>query len=536
MRSNLCTPSYRLPKCLLLATAAAFVATLLSCSRYPRQLIARHPALGTPTPVQTEHGEVVAPDAAHNTESYERIYENDFLATAQHPLSTFAIDVDTAAYSNVRRFLRSGQAPPPGAVRIEELINYFGYDYPQPKGEHPFSLVTEVSACPWNRNHRLLHVGLQGRQIDAQQIPPRNLVFLLDVSGSMYDANKLPLLQASIRLLVDQLRAEDTIAIVAYAGASGVVLPPTPGRDKQRILGAIAELRAGGSTNGAAGIELAYALARQHFDEKGINRVVLATDGDFNVGVTSQSALVRLIERERETGVYLTVFGFGTGNYKDSTMEKLADKGNGNYAYIDSLAEARKVLVKEAGSTLVTIAKDVKIQIEFNPTRVKGYRLIGYENRLLKAEDFDDDDKDAGELGAGHTVTALYEVVPASAATTIRSASGLRYQAQQTTAAAASDELMTIKLRYKSPNGGKSRLVSAIVADQGLEPEQTSTNFRFSASVAAFGMLLRNSKHAGKSSYALVRELGSSSLGQDPNGYRAEFLELVKRAEQLKAL
>jgi Ca-activated chloride channel family protein len=469
-----------------------------------------------------------------NTESYDEVSESSFVRVADKPLSTFAVDVDTASYSNVRRFLRGSHLPPPGAVRIEEMVNYFSYEYAQPDGVTPFSITTEASVCPWNKAHRLVHVGLQGRSLPPGQVPARNLVFLLDVSGSMRSHDKLPLLKDGLRLLVNQLEARDRVAIVVYAGASGLVLPSTPGSDRERILGALSRLGAGGSTNGGAGIRLAYNVARKQFRRGGINRVILATDGDFNVGTTNQSELVRLIEKERESGVFLTVLGFGTGNYKDSTMEKLADKGNGNYAYIDDIAEARKVLVREAGSTLVTIAKDVKIQVEFNPTRVKAYRLIGYENRLLRDRDFNDDTKDAGELGAGHTVTALYEIVPAGAKSAVIGVDPLKYQKpRKTSRAAASGELMNIKLRYKRPDGARSTLVTHALRDKHRALDATSDNYRLSAAIAAFGMLLRGSEHKGTASYAMARELAAGARGSDPHGYRAQLVDLIERAASL---
>jgi len=471
---------------------------------------------------------------ALNTEAYDRIYENPFLAVTDNPLSTFSIDVDTASYSNVRRFLGLDQRPPRGAVRIEELINYFSYDYPEPEGDAPFSVAGEVSTCPWSEESRLVHIGLKGRSIQQERMPPRNLVFLLDVSGSMGCPNKLPLLKSAMRLLVEQLGEQDHVSMVVYAGASGLVLPPTSGDQGRQILEALDRLEAGGSTNGGAGIELAYKVARQHFRPDGINRVILATDGDFNVGTTSQGGLIRLIEKERESGVFLTVLGFGMGNLKDSTMEKLADKGNGNYAYIDTLNEARKVLVIEGGSTLVTIAKDVKLQIEFNPTFVKAYRLIGYENRMLRAEDFNDDRKDAGEIGAGHTVTALYEIVPVGSRRELPGVDQLRYQARrEPTADARSDELLTIKLRYKQPDSDTSQLIAGTILDRHEDIRRSSDNHRLAAAVAAFGMLLRDSEHKGQASFEMVRSLAESARGSDPHGYRAEFIELVHKAEKL---
>ncbi len=447
-----------------------------------------------------------------NTEAYDRVRDNPFIAVAASPLSTFSIDVDTASYANVRRFLMGGQLPPPDAVRIEELINYFRYEYPQPTGSAPFSVTTEAAGCPWARDHKLVLVGLQGRVLEDASLPPRNLTFLLDVSGSMDEPRKLPLLKAAMGLLVDRLRPQDRVAIVVYAGASGLVLPPTPGDQKARIREALESLQACGSTAGGAGIQLAYSTASSSFIQGGINRVILATDGDFNVGITNQGDLVRLIEDKRKTGVFLSVLGFGEGNLKDSTMEKLADSGNGNYSYIDTLAEGRKVLVTEAGGTLVTIAKDVKIQVEFNPRRVSAYRLIGYENRLLRDQDFNDDTKDAGEIGAGHSVTALYEIVPVGVEAAVPSVDPLRYQASRPVSAlASSSEWMTVKLRHKAPDSDQSQLLS--VAVSGLS-DSPSSNLRFASAVASFGMLLRSSEHKGSSGYAEVLSLAEGLSGQ----------------------
>ena len=470
-------------------------------------------------------------DQPMNTEDYARIRDNAFLAVAANPLSTFSIDVDTASYANVRRFLRAGQLPPPDAVRIEELINYFRFDYPSPEGDAPFAVAASVAACPWKPAHKLVHIGLQARRVDDQAVPPRNLVFLLDVSGSMNEPAKLPLLKDSMRLLVGQLNDRDRVAIVVYAGAAGLVLPPTPGDRKGEIRAALDQLQAGGSTAGGAGIELAYKVAEDAFVEGGVNRVILATDGDFNVGVTSAGGLERLIEEKRKSGVFLSVLGFGEGNLKDSTMEMLADKGNGNYAYIDTLAEGRKVLVAEAGSTLVTVAKDVKIQVEFNPRTVSAFRLVGYENRVLAHEDFNDDRKDAGDIGAGHSVTALYEIVPVGVRLETGSVDALKYQHPRTPAAAADGgELATIKLRYKAPDGEKSALLSEVVRDEAGE---ASPNLRFAAAVAEFGMLLRDSEHKGAASFAQALELGRGARGEDPDGYRAEFVALVEQAQRL---
>ena len=472
-----------------------------------------------------------------DTEQYDEIAEEGFLSPLRAPLSTFSIDVDTASYSNVRRMLNAGELPPKGAVRIEELVNYFSYEYPSARSDEPFSITTELATAPWNAEHQLLMIGLQGRVIEERDLPPRNLVFLLDVSGSMMPANKLGLVKRGLRDLVDQLRPEDRVSIVVYAGASGVVLPPTSGDDAARIQQAIEELQAGGSTNGAEGIELAYRLARENFAADAINRVILATDGDFNVGVTNRSDLIELIERERESGVFLTVLGVGTGNIKDATMEQLADHGNGNYAYLDSTAEARKVLVHEAGGTLVTIAKDVKLQIEFNPEQVGGYRLIGYENRRLADRDFNDDTKDAGEIGAGHSVTALYEIVPAGVESPTGDIDTLRYQPTPETRGTVdgreSAELALVKIRYKAPDGDRSQRLERPVSAGALSLAEASSELRFGASVALFGMLLRDSDFRGEGDYALVRELARQALGEDDYGHRAEFLGLVARAGEL---
>ena len=467
--------------------------------------------------------------ADFNTEQYNRIYPNEFQSAAENPLSTFSIDVDAASYSNVRRFINNGSLPPADAVRVEEMINYFSYDYSQPKGEHPFSITTEVSPCPWNRKHRLVHIGLQGYRKESSTLPPNNLVFLLDVSGSMNMPNKLPLLKAAFRLLVGQLRQEDRVAIVVYAGNAGMVLESTPGDNKSEILEALGRLQAGGSTAGGEGIGLAYRTARANFIENGNNRVIHATDGDFNVGVSSDGELVRMIEEERQSGVYLTALGFGTGNYKDSKMEQLADKGNGNYAYIDNIQEAKKVLVDELGATLLTIAKDVKIQVEFNPTKVKAYRLIGYENRLLNKEDFNDDLKDAGEIGAGHSVTALYEVVPVSVEIDLPNVDDLKYQKTEIQVSSGhSNELLTVKFRYKPPASDQSKLIVEQLIDRSIALDKTSDNFRFSAAVAEFGMLLTDSKFKSDATFDAVIELAKQSKGTDEFGYRGEFVRLVE--------
>ena len=472
-----------------------------------------------------------------SSEEYEPLEENPFQLVQTKPLSTFSIDVDAASYSNVRRFLNNGQLPPADAVRIEELINYFTYDYPQPKDKYPFTITTEMSQSPWNHQHKLVHIGLQGKKIAKEDIPPSNLVFLLDVSGSMNNPNKLPLLKSAFRLLVNQLRPEDRVAIVVYAGSAGLVLPSTPGSDKDKILAAINNLEAGGSTAGGEGIKLAYKIARENYLAEGNNRIILATDGDFNVGIASDTQLVKLIEEKRKQGVFLTVLGFGTGNYKDAKMEKLADKGNGNYAYLDNILEAKKVLVKEMGATLFTIAKDVKIQVEFNPAKVQAYRLIGYENRLLQDRDFNDDTKDAGELGAGHSVTALYEIIPVGAKTEVKlpEIDPLRYQYNVGSAEAyENNELMQVKLRYKEPQDSKSQLITQPVVERNVTIEATSDNFRFSAAVAGFGMILKNSQYQGNVNLEQVLQLAQGSQGTDLEGYREEFIRLLNKTQSLQ--
>lgn len=470
-----------------------------------------------------------------NTEDYDAILENSFLSVAHNPLSTFSIDVDAAAYSNVRRYLNNGQLPPAGAVRTEELINYFHYNYPKPDNGTPFAIYTEISDAPWNAAHRLVLVSLQGKKIATDDIPASNLVFLIDVSGSMEEPNKLPLVRQSMKLLTDQLREQDKVSIVVYAGSAGLVLPPTSGANKQTIKDAIDRLTAGGSTAGGAGIKLAYQVAQQNFVGGGNNRVILCTDGDFNVGVSSDAEMESLIEKERKSGVFLTVLGYGTGNYKDNKMQKLANKGNGTHAYIDDMSEAKKVLVSEFGGTLFTIAKDVKLQVEFNPSKVQAYRLIGYENRLLKSEDFNNDQKDAGELGSGHTVTALYEVIPTGIKSDfIETVDALKYQSSKDiTPGNPSPELMTVKARYKDPDGSKSKLIQHPVIDVHTALAQTSANFRFAASVAQFGMLLTHSGFMQQSSYNNVLALANTALSNDPEGYRKGFLDLVKKAAML---
>ncbi|MEX0714876.1 MAG: VWA domain-containing protein, partial [Pirellulales bacterium] len=449
---------------------------------------------------------------------YSRIVENPFLLATENPLSTFSIDVDTASYAKVRRYLLdNNMLPPPDAVRIEEFLNYFSYDYPGPEDEKPFAAHVEVAACPWQPEHRLVRIGLKGREIPNDERPASNLVFLVDVSGSMQPENKLPLVRRAMRMLVEQLGENDRVAIVVYASATGLVLPSTPGYRQSDIVAALENLQAGGSTNGGAGIRLAYDTATANFIKGGTNRVILCTDGDFNVGTTSTAELERLVQEKAQTGVFLTVLGFGMGNHNDDMLEKLADKGNGNYAYIDSEQEAKKVLVDQMGGTLVAIAKDVKVQVEFNPRRVGGYRLIGYENRMLRAEDFNDDKKDAGEIGAGHTVTALYEVVPAGATADIPGVEPLKYQKRtDLTEAAAGDELLTVKLKYKKPDDEKSQqALEYPIKDAGNEFGKASADFKFAAAVASFGMLLRDSAHKGTTSYDAVIEIAQDGLGAD---------------------
>lgn len=480
-------------------------------------------------PLESRAHSFVEEEVQWNTESYAAIEENIFHSAQRQPLSTFSIDVDAASYSNVRRFINNGTLPPRDAVRIEELINYFDYDYAQPADEHPLAVHTEVMVAPWNPKHRLVHVGLQGRKIPTHDLPSSNLVFLIDVSGSMDVPGKLPLVKAAFRMLVDQLRDQDHVAIVVYAGAAGVVLEPTSGAEKKTILDALDRLQAGGSTAGGEGLALAYVQAKKHFRPGGNNRVILASDGDFNVGESSDAAMQRLIEKKREEGVFLTVLGFGMGNYKDSKMETLANKGHGNYAYIDNISEARKVLVNEFGGTLFTIAKDVKLQVEFNPVKVQAYRLIGYENRMLRDEDFNNDTKDAGELGSGHTVTALYEIIPVGVQSEFYAVDDLKYQSTVIRPEAkGSPEWLTVKIRYKKPTEDVSVKMEHSLVATDITPEEASTNARWATAVAAFGMLLRESEYIGAFNADQVVALAESARGEDKEGYRAEFINMVK--------
>ncbi len=468
-----------------------------------------------------------------NSEAYNRIEENNFQPAKSVPLSTFALSVDTASFSNVRRFLLEEQRlPPADAVRLAELINYFPYSYPAPTGEHPVSLTVDLTECPWNDAHHLARVAVKGRQLDPAQMPPRNLVFLIDTSGSMDAANRLPLLKQSLKLLVEHLSARDRVALVTYAGSAGLVLPSTPGSDRKKILKALDRLEAGGSTNGGDGITLAYRVARDNFLAGGVNRVILGTDGDFNVGVTSQDDLIRLIEEKKQQGIFLTVLGFGIGNLKDGTLERLAHHGHGHYAYIDSLTESQKIFVEQGGA-LATIAKDVKLQVEFNPRRVASYRLIGYENKKLSDQDFNDDQKDGGDLGSGHTVTALYEIIPAGPSTR-PAIDPLRYQpAVRPSDLSEHREWLTVKLRYKDPASDASKLMLHPLAGSPTRLADTSPDLRFASAVAEWGLLLRQSEHRGTASYARARQRAAEAVGADEKGHRREFLRLVESAEKL---
>ena len=468
-----------------------------------------------------------------NTEGYAPIEENGYRSTSANPLSTFSIDVDRASYSNVRRFINNGSLPPQDAVRIEEMINYFSYDYAEQQGSAPVSINTEVALAPWVPSHQLMQIGIKARSIDKEHLPPSNWVFLIDVSGSMQTPNKLPLLKSALNMLVDELREEDRVAIVVYTGAAGAVLPSTSGADKESIKSAINRLEAGGSTAGGAGIKLAYQLAEETLLDEGNNRIILASDGDFNVGASSDGEMKSLIESKRDKGIYLTVLGFGMGNYKDSKMEVLADHGNGNYAYIDNLSEAKKTLVNEFGATLFTVAKDVKIQVEFNPAEVAEYRLIGYENRLLNEEDFNDDRKDAGEMGAGHVITALYEIIPVGQKTATN-VDPLKYQPEDLVlpAGQSEGEMATVKVRYKEPDQDKSQKIETVVGMTDHFIVDANSNLQWSAAMAGFGMLLRNSEF-GPKQYKDVISLAHSAVGDDPNGYRLEAVQLMELAAKL---
>lgn len=473
-----------------------------------------------------------------NREQYNDIQDNTFFNVSDEALSTFSIDVDRASYSIVRRYLQDGSMPPKDAVRIEEMVNYFSYDYPQPNDNNPFSITTEHTICPWNTKHQLIHIGIQGKKIHTTETPANNLVFLIDVSGSMNSDDKLGLLKAGFNMLVDQLREEDRVAIVVYAGAAGVVLPSTSGKNKAEIKSKLQGLTSGGSTAGGAGIQLAYSIAMENFIKDGNNRIILATDGDFNVGTSNQKDLIKLIEEKREDDIFLSVLGFGTGNLQDGKMEQIADKGNGNYSYIDNVLEAKKVLVNEFQSTLITIAKDVKTQIEFNPQHVAAYRMVGYVNRKLDNEDFNNDKKDAGELGAGHTVTMIYEIVPVGVDDYVGKVDDLKYQKKKNKQKPSvqegfSNELATVKLRYKEPTEDKSKLISHVIENNCSSLNDASENCRFSASVAQFGMLLRQSDYSGEANFSSTLAMAKASKGKDEEGYRSEFIRLLETAELL---
>jgi Ca-activated chloride channel family protein len=474
------------------------------------------------------------PYQGENTESYAGIQENGYKNVFDYPLSTFSVDVDNASYANVRRYLNMGQLPPADAVRVEEMINYFEYDYAKPNGKDPYAIHSDLAICPWNKSHQLLLVGLKAKEIDKSSLPPSNLVFLIDVSGSMQDENKLPLVKSALRMLVSELRPGDRVAMVVYAGAAGLVLEPTPGTQKQKILDAIDGLEAGGSTAGGEGLLLAYKTAHKNFIKEGNNRIILATDGDFNVGVSSNSEMEKLVENERKSGVFITVLGFGMGNYKDDKLETIANKGNGNYGYIDNIQEARRIFIKEFGGTLFTVAKDVKFQLEFNPEHVKAYRLIGYENRLLNDEDFKDDTKDAGEMGMGHRVTALYEIIPAGSDEQVSNIDELKYQQRRKDINKSySSEMVTIKTRYKLPDGNTSYPLNKIVNYKAAEFDKASENLRFAAAVAGFGMLIRNSDYKGSIGYSDIATIAQKAKGNDEEGYRGEMIRMIKVAQNL---
>jgi Ca-activated chloride channel family protein len=521
-----CASAARLFCALPIAALLISLATLTGCCKKEDRANARPPRQDAAIPKSLHNQDMLT------GESYEHRVDNPFMLAANHPLSTFSIDVDTASYSNVRRFLKEGQLPPKDAVRIEELINYFHYDYPQPRGEHPIGIHTEVAKCPWKSEHLLVRIALQGKTLSAEEMPPRNFVFLVDTSGSMDAPNRLPLLKQALGLLTKQLTHRDRVAIVSYAGSAEMVLGTTPGDQHEKILAAIDRLNAYGSTNGGGGIVMAYRIAEDNFIKGGANRVILGTDGDFNVGVTG-AELIRLIDDKRKTGVFLSVLGFGMGNLKDQFMEQLAQHGNGQYAYIDSFAEARKVFVHDIAN-LVPIAKDVKLQVEFNPRHVQAYRLIGYENRLLAHQDFNDDTKDAGDMGAGHTVTALYEIVPPGVPLTVPGVDPLKYhKTPQLSKESQGTELLTVKVRYIPPEKTASRLLSVPVQRSAATVPDASTDFRFAAAVAEYGMLLRDSPYKGEASYASTLKLAQGARGPDARGYRAQFVELVQTTERL---
>ena len=490
-------------------------------------------ALMEPSANATSKMILSSPPQQRNAETYKEIKENSFVAVAQQPVTTFSADVDRAAYANVRRIIGYGQIPPKDAVRIEEMVNYFDYDYPAPEegSVSPLRVSPELAPAPWNPNHLLLRIGLQAKKIDLAQAPPSNIVFLIDVSGSMDEENKLPLLKSSFKMLLGQLRPDDKIAIVTYANGTKVALPSTSVKDKEKIIKVLDNLYASGGTSGGRGIQLAYEQAQKSFIKNGNNRIILATDGDFNIGINNTTDLEKFIEKQRESGIYMSVLGFGIGNYRDDMAETIADKGNGNYAYIDNITEAKKVLVNELSGTLFAVAKDVKLQLEFNPKYVKEYKLIGYENRMLANEDFTNDKKDAGEIGAGHTVTALYELVPSDG----KVAQSLRYQSQELNEKGKGNELGFLKIRYKDPKvkDAKSVEITEPLVFNKKALKETSTDYRFAASVAEFGILLRDNSNKANATYDQVIELAEGAIGKDPEGYRKEFVRLVKSVKML---
>ena len=497
------------------------------------EITSNEAALMEPSANATSKMILSSPPQQRNAETYKEIKENSFVAVAQQPVTTFSADVDRAAYANVRRIIGYGQIPPKDAVRIEEMVNYFDYDYPAPEegSASPLRVSPELAPAPWNPNHLLLRIGLQAKKIDLAQAPPSNIVFLIDVSGSMDEENKLPLLQSSFKLLLGQLRPDDKVAIVTYANGTKVALPSTSVKDKEKIIKVLDNLYASGGTSGGRGIQLAYEQAQKSFIKNGNNRIILATDGDFNIGINNTTDLEKFIEKQRESGIYMSVLGFGIGNYRDDMAETIADKGNGNYAYIDNITEAKKVLVNELSGTLFAVAKDVKLQLEFNPKYVKEYKLIGYENRMLANEDFTNDKKDAGEIGAGHTVTALYELVPSDG----KVAQSLRYQSQELNEKGKGNELGFLKIRYKDPKvkDAKSVEITEPLVFNKKALKETSTDYRFAASVAEFGILLRDNSNKANATYDQVIELAEGAIGKDPEGYRKEFVRLVKSVKML---
>lgn len=511
-------------------TSSLIETTVVAYGNYEEPSVQRLSKLSGSMPVGSFRNYSQDRSREQNTEEYAIFQPNRFLSALEQPLSTFSADVDAASYANVRRFINNGSLPVSSAVRTEEMINYFNYNYPAPQQGQPLNIMTEVSTCPWNTTHRLVHIGIKAKEIAREKLPASNLVFLIDVSGSMGYSNKLPLLKSSFRLLLSQLREQDKVAIVTYAGKTEIALPATSGKEKSKILAALEKLEASGYTNGGAGIQMAYQIARENYIPGGNNRVILATDGDFNAGISNEQELEQLIEEKRKSGIFLTVLGYGMGNYKDHKMQILAQKGNGNHAYIDNLNEARKVLVSEFGGTLFTVAKDVKIQVEFNPAQVQAYRLIGYESRQLEKEDFNDDQKDAGEIGCGHSVTALYGVIPAGSQGLV---DPLKYQRTSTAQLTDSPELLTVKLQYKLPHQKNSSKLEQSVTDKNLPLIRSSDDFRFSAAVAAFGMLLNHSPYSNGYSYEQVADLAGQAIGKDPEGYRQEFIRLVKNAALL---